>query len=71
VSLLIAAFPVSQHLAVIALFLAVFYAMLKGNLGAAEVGWSVTATGLFSYGLYHVGWGRSRPPPVGRELTQS
>jgi phosphatidylinositol glycan class C protein len=66
--LIVATFPVSQHLAVIALFLAIFYAMLVGEFGAAEVGWTCASLGLLSYALYRIGWGRS-PPSPGRELS--
>lgn len=58
--LMLATLPVSQHLAVIALFLAVFYAMLVGDFGAAEVGWSCTALELGAYALWRFGWGSDK-----------
>ncbi|WOO78894.1 Phosphatidylinositol N-acetylglucosaminyltransferase GPI2 subunit [Vanrija pseudolonga] len=58
--LMLATLPVSQHLAVIALFLAVFYAMLVGDFGAAEVGWSCTALELAAYALWRFGWGSDK-----------
>lgn len=67
VSLLIATLPISQHLAVIALFLAVFYAMLQGHLGAGEVGWSCAAVGVIAHVLWRVGWGTTQTTQVGRE----
>ncbi|RSH84512.1 uncharacterized protein EHS24_006034 [Apiotrichum porosum] len=59
VPLLVATLPVSQHLAVITLFLAVFYAMLVGDFGATEVGWGCCMVGVVAYVLWRVGWGSS------------
>ena len=60
-SLLVAALPITQHLASIALFLAVFYALLEGHLGAEQVGWGCVAVGLAGHGVYHHGWGDTTP----------
>lgn len=64
--LLLATLPVSQHLAVIALFLAVFYGMLVGDFGADEVGWMCAMVGVVAYTLWRVGWGITNKS-VGRE----
>ncbi|BEI80188.1 hypothetical protein CcaverHIS002_0107170 [Cutaneotrichosporon cavernicola] len=56
VPLILATLPVSQHLAVITLFLAIFYGMLVGSFGAEEVGWACAFMGLVAYGLWRVGW---------------
>ena len=57
-SLFTAALPVSQHLAVIALFLAVFHQLLVGDLGAGEVGWTCVLLGLVGYFVRKWGWGQ-------------
>ena len=55
--LIFAALPITQHLAVIAFFLAVFHALLTDTLSAAEVGWGCAAATLAIYTLYRWGWG--------------
>ncbi|EJT47038.1 hypothetical protein A1Q1_04281 [Trichosporon asahii var. asahii CBS 2479] len=50
------ALPVSQHMAVIALFLAVYYGMLEGTLSPTGVGWSCAMIGLVAYALWRIGW---------------
>jgi phosphatidylinositol glycan class C protein len=55
--LIFGALPVSQHLAVIALFLAVFDGMLDGALGAGQVGWACVGLGLTGYMIRRWGWG--------------
>ncbi|KAK4685446.1 phosphatidylinositol N-acetylglucosaminyltransferase subunit C, partial [Tremellales sp. Uapishka_1] len=56
-SLLFAALPISQHLAIIALFIAVFYGLLVDELGPGEVGWTCAACGWMGYGVRRWGWG--------------
>jgi hypothetical protein len=58
----LAALPISQHLGIIALFLAVFYALLTEKLGAGEVGWTCVVVGLLSYLIRRLGWGSSSSP---------
>jgi phosphatidylinositol glycan class C protein len=65
---MLATLPVSQHLAVIALFLAIFYGMLVGNFGAEEVGWGCAAVGVVAYALWRVGWEVAKKESVGREF---
>ena len=55
-SLIIAALPISQHLAVIGLFLAVFYRLLIDSFGAGEVGWSTVLLSLSGYTVRRWGW---------------
>lgn len=59
-ALVITALPISQHLGVIALFLAVFYGLMVGELGAGEIGWTCVLGGLGAYMIRHVGWGTAR-----------
>lgn len=56
-NLVLAALPVSQHLAVIAIFLACFHGLLVGSLGAGEVGWGCVLLGVAGYVVRRVGWG--------------
>jgi phosphatidylinositol glycan class C protein len=58
VTLCLAALPISQHLAVIALFLAVFRQLLIGGFGAGEVGWSCVGLGIGGYVIRRLGWDR-------------
>lgn len=58
---MVAALPITQHISTIALFLAVFYAMNVGQLGAGQVGWSCVGLGLAGHGVYHLGWGDTTP----------
>ncbi|CAD6582018.1 MAG: hypothetical protein TREMPRED_003157, partial [Tremellales sp. Tagirdzhanova-0007] len=46
------------HLAVIALFLAVFHRLLIGDLGAGQVGWTCVLLGLAGYLARTWGWGK-------------
>lgn len=57
-ALIFAALPISQHLGVIALFLAVFHALLGDRLGAGEVGWTCVGVGLAAYVWRRVGWAK-------------
>ncbi|KAI9632299.1 phosphatidylinositol N-acetylglucosaminyltransferase-domain-containing protein [Dioszegia hungarica] len=59
-ALVITALPISQHLGVTALFLAVFYGLMVGELGAGEIGWTCVLGGLGAYMIRHVGWGTAR-----------
>lgn len=61
VSLIWAVLPVSQHLAVIALFLAVFYRLLVYDLGPGQVGWGCVVFGFVGFGIHRWGWGHSYP----------
>lgn len=57
-------------MAVIALFLAVYYGMLEGTLSPTGVGWSCAMIGLVAYALWRIGWetkGKDEHPS-GREL---
>lgn len=57
-------------MAVIALFLAVYYGMLEGTLSPTGVGWSCAMIGLVAYTLWRIGWetkGKDEHPS-GREL---
>ncbi|WWC59939.1 uncharacterized protein I303_102502 [Kwoniella dejecticola CBS 10117] len=60
--LLFAALPISLHLSIIALFLAVFYALLEGNVTPEEVGWKCVIFGLSGWGIHKWGWGIHRQP---------
>ncbi|ORY25254.1 phosphatidylinositol N-acetylglucosaminyltransferase subunit C [Naematelia encephala] len=60
-TLFFSALPISQHLAVIALFIAIFYALLEGSLDAAEVGWTCVVLGIAGYVLRRWGWRDSLP----------
>lgn len=60
IALVSASLPISQHLGVISLFLAVFYALLTGGLGASEVGWTCVGVGLAVYLLRRFGWGTTK-----------
>jgi len=62
--LIFGALPVSQHLAVIALFLAVFDGMLDGALGAGQVGWACVGLGLTGYVIRRWGWGMGPGPKI-------
>lgn len=73
--LIFGALPVSQHLAVIALFLAVFDGMLNDALGAGQVGWACVGLGLTGHVLRRWGWGMGPGPkipldPDTREATE-
>lgn len=57
VDLVIAAAPISQHLGVIALFIAVFHGMLVRDLHAGQVGWTCVVCSLVAYFLRRYGWG--------------
>lgn len=60
-------------MAVIALFLAVYYGMLEGTLSPTGVGWSCAMIGLVAYALWRIGWetkGKDEHPS-GRELFSS
>lgn len=59
-SLAIAALPITQHLAAIALLVAVFYRLLVHDVGAAQVGWTVTGASLIGWALMQYGWSRGR-----------
>lgn len=54
-------------MAVIALFLAVYYGMLDGALSPAGVGWSCAVAGLLAYTLWRIGWESKDAAPSGRE----
>jgi hypothetical protein len=56
-TLIYGALPVGQHLAVIALFLAVFDGLLEGNIGPGEVDCACLGLGLAGYGVRRWGWG--------------
>lgn len=58
VLLLLAALPITQHLAVIALFLAVFHGLLVGHFGAGQVGWTCCIVGILGWWVYRWGWAR-------------
>lgn len=58
-------------MAVIALFLAVYYGMLEGTLSPTGVGWSCAMIGLVAYALWRIGWetkGKDEHPS-GREWS--
>ncbi|GFZ42882.1 hypothetical protein JCM24511_00600 [Saitozyma sp. JCM 24511] len=55
-SLLFTALPVTQHLGVIAIFLAIFYSLLVGEVDAAVVGWACVLAGMTGYLLLRWGW---------------
>ena len=57
-ALMLAALPISQHVATIALFLGVFHSLLAGRIAAAQVGWVCVALGLAGYIVHAYGWGR-------------
>ncbi len=57
VSLLFAALPVTQHVAVITFFVAVFYALLVGHAAATEVGTCCAVAALLGFGIRKWGWG--------------
>jgi hypothetical protein len=56
-TLIFGALPVGQHLAVIALFLAVFDGLKEGAIGPAQVDWACVGLGLTGYGVRRWGWG--------------
>ena len=55
-ALFLAALPVSQHLAVIALFIAIFGNLLDGSFEAGQVGWGCVALALVGYGIRRWIW---------------
>ncbi|WVW79707.1 hypothetical protein I302_101677 [Kwoniella bestiolae CBS 10118] len=57
IPLLFAALPISLHLSVIALFLAIFYALLEGTVSPEEVGWKCVIFGLSGWAIHKYGWG--------------
>jgi phosphatidylinositol glycan class C protein len=65
------ALPISQHLAVIALFLAVFEGMLDGGLGAGQVGWACVGLGLLGYIIRRWGWGLGGVSSTNRRKSAS
>lgn len=72
-SLIVAALPVSQHMAVIALFLAVYYGMLEDSLSPSGVAWTCSVIGLVAYALWRIGWETKNKDehPTGRESILS
>ncbi|WWD16784.1 hypothetical protein CI109_101216 [Kwoniella shandongensis] len=56
-SLIFASLPISQHIIIIAIFLAIFYALLEGNVSAGVVGWGCFFFGVAGFGVYRWGWG--------------
>ncbi|KAK8861313.1 hypothetical protein IAR55_002132 [Kwoniella newhampshirensis] len=56
-SLIFASLPISQHINIIAVFLAIFYALLDGDVDAAVVGWGCFASGLAGFAVHRWGWG--------------
>ncbi|WRT65421.1 uncharacterized protein IL334_002364 [Kwoniella shivajii] len=60
IPLLFAALPISLHLSVIALFLAIFYALLEGNVTPEEVIWKCVTFGLGGWAIHRWGWGVHR-----------
>jgi len=48
---------VGQHLAVIALFLAVFDGLREGAITPGQVDWACVGLGLTGYGVRRWGWG--------------
>ncbi|EIW69155.1 hypothetical protein TREMEDRAFT_16788, partial [Tremella mesenterica DSM 1558] len=57
--LILAALPVTQHLAVLALFIAIFHSLLTDRLTASQVGWGTILSSSFFYFVHSWGWGRS------------
>ncbi|WWC98876.1 hypothetical protein V866_005770 [Kwoniella sp. B9012] len=66
IPLFFAALPISLHISVIALFLAVFHALLEGNVFPEDVGWKCVIFGLAGWAIHKYGWGihRSQPQEV-------
>ncbi|WWC87546.1 uncharacterized protein L201_002436 [Kwoniella dendrophila CBS 6074] len=63
IPLFFAALPISLHLSVIATFLAIFYALLEGNIPPEEVGWKCVIIGLGGWSIHKWGWGIHRVQP--------
>ncbi|WVQ83541.1 hypothetical protein IAT38_005682 [Cryptococcus sp. DSM 104549] len=68
-ALLLAALPITQHISVIATFLAVFASLLDGRVGAGTVGWGCVTLGGMGWGVWLWGWGskgavRARDPLI-------
>lgn len=68
-SLLFTALPVTQHLGVIAIFLAIFYSLLVGEADAAVVGWACVLAGMTGYLLLRWGWSHHIERPERGALT--
>ncbi|KIR26050.1 phosphatidylinositol glycan, class C [Cryptococcus deuterogattii LA55] len=60
-ALLLACLPISQHISSIAIFLAIFAALLEGRVTPEAVGWGCVLSGIGGWAIWTWGWGRWRP----------
>ena len=58
---MIHALPITQHLAVITLFLSIFHALLVGRFGAGTVGWAVVLMSATGQAIRRIGWREGAP----------
>ncbi|ORX36416.1 phosphatidylinositol N-acetylglucosaminyltransferase subunit C [Kockovaella imperatae] len=65
-ALVIHALPITQHMAVIALFLSIFHALLIGRFSASSVGWAVVLSSVVGHFVRRLGW---REQGLERDLT--
>ncbi|AFR99001.1 phosphatidylinositol glycan, class C [Cryptococcus neoformans C23] len=60
-SLLLACLPISQHISIIAVFLAIFVALLEERVTPEAVGWGCVLGGISGWAIWTWGWGRWGP----------